>query len=314
MAQINVNDAVLSEVGKVIVGKDDVIRKIWIAVLSKGHVLLEDVPGTGKTTLAMAFSKVLGLDAKRIQFTPDTMPSDIIGFSVYENGNLKYKPGAVMTNILLADEINRTSAKTQSALLEAMEEGNATVDGITHQLPEPFIVLATQNPIGTAGTQNLPSAQLDRFLMKLSVGYPDHESQINMMKARHMGNPLDNVGKLLDAASLLDIISAVERTNIADPVYEYIVDICEATRNHEMVQLGVSPRASIALCRAVKAKAYTEGRDFVKFEDVKSMVPDVFSHRIVLSPRARLHDMTSDGVICEILEKVKAPVLSESNL
>ncbi len=311
METYEINERVLGEIKKVIVGKDEVIKKIWISILAKGHVLLDDVPGVGKTTMAMSFARVLGLDVKRIQFTPDTMPSDIVGFSVYDQGRLKYQEGAVMTNILLADEINRTSAKTQSALLEAMEEGHVTIDGVTHPLPEPFVVLATQNPVGSAGTQNLPSSQMDRFLMRLQIGYPDFQSQMELLKARHKGNPLDQVEKILSKEELKAVTAQVEEVYIADPVYEYVVKLCEATRHHELLKLGVSPRASLALCRAVKAKAFLENRDFVTLEDVADMVSDVFVHRLVLSSKARLHDQTASGIMNEIIENTEKPMIRE---
>ena len=197
-----VTEKILREVRKVIVGKDDVVEKVWISILAQGHVLLEDVPGVGKTTMALAFSKALGLETKRVQFTPDTMPSDIIGFSLPEQGRMVYQPGAVMTNLLLADEINRTSSKTQSALLEAMEEGQVTVDGVTHALPRPFIVIATQNPAGASGTQLLPDSQLDRFMVKLSLGYPEPQDELRMLRRKQKGNPLDGVQQALDKAGL----------------------------------------------------------------------------------------------------------------
>ena len=251
------------EVKKVIIGKDDVISKVLMAILAQGHVLLEDVPGVGKTTLAMAFARTLGLDTRRVQFTSDTMPSDIIGFSVYDmkSGELQYKPGAIMTNLLLADEINRTSSKTQSALLEAMEERQVTVDGITHPLQEPFIVLATQNPVGSAGTQMLPSAQMDRFLMRLSIGYPDHAGQIEIMKERHHANPLDTCSAVTDIPELKKLIEEVTQVHVADDIYSYIADLAEATRKNSYIQLGVSPRGALAVCRTAKAAAYMAGRD-----------------------------------------------------
>ena len=209
-----ITEQLLREVKKVIVGKDDVIERIWMSILARGHVLLEDVPGVGKTTMALAFARALGLEVKRVQFTPDTMPSDIIGFSVFQSGALGYQPGAVMTNLLLADEINRTSPKTQSALLEAMEEGRVTVDGVTRDLPSPFVVLATQNPVGSAGTQNLPSSQLDRFLMKLSMGYPDRVSQVNILKDRQGSDPLTTVEPVLDRETLETVIKVVEKLSL----------------------------------------------------------------------------------------------------
>ncbi|MDO4477642.1 MAG: MoxR family ATPase [Lachnospiraceae bacterium] len=305
---------VISEVKKVIIGKDEVLTKIWMAILSQGHVLLEDVPGVGKTTMALSFSKVLGLEVRRIQFTPDTMPSDITGFSVFDQGRLTYQPGAVMTNILLADEINRTSAKTQSALLEAMEEGQVTIDGETHALPDPFVVLATQNPIGSAGTQLLPNSQLDRFLMKLSIGYPDHQSQISLMRDRQEGNPLDNLKPLMTLEALTALIDQVAGIFISDNVFDYIASLCEATREHPMVQLGVSPRASLALCRVSRARAFVEGRDYVLPEDVMAVVKDVFCHRLALSSKARLNDYTPELVMDEILASVPAPDMTEKTL
>ncbi len=297
------------EVKKVIAGKDEQIRKLLMAILAQGHVLLEDVPGVGKTTMALAFARTLGLDTRRIQFTPDTMPSDIIGFSVYdkETGSLSYKPGAVMTNLLLGDEINRTSSKTQSALLESMEEGRVTVDGVTHNLPDPFVVIATQNPVGSAGTQQLPSSQLDRFLIKMSMGYPDRKSQVELMRDRHHENPLEQVCPVMDVDSLRRLIDEVAQVHLSDAIYEYIAEWVEATRDHVFVTLGISPRGALALCRAAKAYAYLEGRDYVIPEDVKAVVPDVFAHRLVLSSKARLHEYTAEQILEEIGEKITPP-------
>lgn len=309
-----ITEKIIKEVKKVIVGKDEVVSKIWTAILAQGHVLLEDVPGVGKTTMALSFAKALGLDEKRVQFTPDTMPSDIIGFSVFDKGNLVYQPGAVMTNLLLADEINRTSSKTQSALLEAMEEKHVTVDGVTHMLPVPFVVLATQNPVGSAGTQNLPNSQLDRFIMKLSMGYPDLKSQIDILRDRGYKNPLDDVEPIMTKDELVEVIHKVGETYIADSVYDYIARLAEATRNHAMIQLGISPRGALALCRVAKARAFVNQRDYVTPEDVKASVKDVFAHRLMLSSKARLNERTAEMLIDEILETVEQPVMTENNL
>ncbi len=297
---VEITERILGEVKKVILGKDDVIRQVFIAILSQGHVLLEDVPGVGKTTMALSFAKALGLDAKRIQFTPDTMPSDIVGFSVFQGKEAVYQPGAVMTNLLLADEINRTSSKTQSALLEAMEEGSVTVDGVTRPLPVPFCVLATQNPVGSAGTQNLPNSQLDRFLLKLKMGYPDKSSQIDILRDRGVEDPLQKVKAVADKTELLRAIDTVRKTHMDDAVYDYIVRLSEATRAHPLVQLGVSPRGALALCRAAKARAFVEKRDYVAPEDVTTMLPAVFAHRLILSPKARLNERTAEDIIAEI--------------
>ena len=306
-------DRIQQEISKVILGKDAVIRKVLLAILARGHVLLEDVPGVGKTTMANAFSKALGLSARRVQFTSDTLPSDIIGFSVFDkNSNaLVYQPGAIMTNLLLADEINRTTSKTQSALLEAMEEQQVTVDGVTHPLPVPFVVLATQNPVGSAGTQMLPASQLDRFLIKLSMGYPDRASQIALMRDRHHENPMDSVQPVLDTEALNGIIGEAMQVYIADTVYDYISSLVEETRDNPYVVLGVSPRGALALCRAAKANAYLEGRDYVVPEDVAAVFADVCAHRLVLSSRARLHEMTAEHITETILSEVKKPEIRE---
>lgn len=302
-----------NEVKKVIVGKEQVINKVLMAILSQGHVLLEDVPGVGKTTLATAFARTLGLDTRRIQFTSDTMPSDIIGFSVYDmqTGELQYKPGVIMTNLLLADEINRTSSKTQSALLEAMEERQVTVDGITRELSVPFIVLATQNPIGSAGTQMLPAAQLDRFLMKISMGYPNRASQIELMKERHHANPLDKVAAVADIPTLQELLKETTQIHIADSIYEYISELVEHTRENSYIQLGISPRGALAICRTAKACAYLKGRDYVIPEDVTEVFLDVGAHRVVLSAKARLHEYSAEWLLTEVINEVKRPEAKE---
>ena len=301
---------ILQEIEKVIVGKKENVEKILMAVLAGGHVLMEDVPGVGKTTTAMTFAKVLGLDTRRVQFTSDTVPSDIIGYSVYDKdtGEFVFKPGAVMTNLLLADEINRTSSKTQSALLEAMEELHVTVDGQTYALPKPFVVLATQNPVGSAGTQMLPSSQLDRFMIKLSMGYPDFESQVNILKERHSENPLNKIKAIVNIEKLQELIKETMKVEVADAVYEYVTRLTQATREHPMVQFGISPRGALAVCRMAKAYAYLQGRDFVIPEDVAAIFVDVCAHRLVLGTKARMMEEKPESVIASILQSVKMPV------
>ena len=300
---------ILQQVRTVVVGKDETVAKILMAILAGGHVLMEDVPGVGKTTTAMAFSRVLGLETRRVQFTSDTMPSDIIGFSVYdkEQGRLVYKPGAVMTNLLLADEINRTSSKTQSALLEAMEEKRVSVDGETHPLPEPFVVLATQNPAGSAGTQLLPNSQLDRFLIKLSMGYPDFRSQVNILRERHTEDPLDKLRAVTGAEELHRLKEETARVKISDAVYEYVTHLAEATRAHASVQLGLSPRGALAVCRMAKSRAYVSGRDYVTPEDVAAIFPDVCGHRLMLNAKARMLEQSPETVVREVLDGVDMP-------
>ena len=304
---------ILDEIEKVIIGKNEIVEKILMAVLAGGHVLMEDVPGVGKTTTAMTFARVLGLETRRVQFTSDTVPSDIIGFSVYdkEESRFVYKPGAVMTNLLLADEINRTSSKTQSALLEAMEERHVTVDGETYPLPEPFVVLATQNPVGSAGTQMLPNSQLDRFIIKLSMGYPDFESQVNILRERHTDNPLNRIRAVVTAEQLKELSCAAGAVEVKDSVYEYVTRLAQATRKHPLVQLGISPRGALAVCRMAKAYAFLAGRDYVVPEDVAAVFPDVCCHRLMLSTKARMMEESAFSVVHSVLDSVPMPVLKK---
>ena len=302
-------EKISNEVKGVIKGKDEVISKVMMAMLAKGNVLLEDVPGVGKTTMALAFARAMGLDTKRVQFTPDTLPSDIIGFSVYdkETGELSYKEGAIVTNLLLADEINRTSSKTQAALLEAMEEKKVTVDGVTRVLPDPFIVLATENPAGSAGTQMLPNSQLDRFMVKLSIGYPDVESQAEILADRHTENPVDNVSQVVTDEELKDMIQKANEVYIAKSVYEYVAKLVQKTREHDMVSLGVSPRGALSLCQMAKAYAFVNSRDFVTPDDIRAVFADVCGHRLMLNSKARLNELSAENILADIIKDVEIP-------
>ena len=304
------SERILSEVKKAIVGKDDVLARALMAILSRGHILLEDVPGVGKTTLALAFSRAMGIDYRRVQFTSDVVPSDIIGFSVYdkESGRLLFKPGAVLCNLLLADEINRTSSKTQSALLEVMEERQVTVDGQTHPVPDPFIVIATQNPVGSAGTQLLPQAQIDRFMVRLKMGYPDFNSQVNILRDRKSENPLSRVEQIASAAEVVQMQREVDNLRVADSILEYITHLCQATREHSVVQLGVSPRGALAVLKMSQARAYLAGRDYVVPEDAAEIFGDVCAHRLVLSPKAKISGVTQEEVIRQVLSTVRMPI------
>ena len=304
------SERILSEVKKAIVGKNDVLARALMAILSRGHILLEDVPGVGKTTLALAFSRAMGIDYRRVQFTSDVVPSDIIGFSVYdkESGRLLFKPGAVMCNLLLADEINRTSSKTQSALLEVMEERQVTVDGQTHPVPDPFIVIATQNPVGSAGTQLLPQAQIDRFMVRLKMGYPDFNSQVNILRDRKSENPLSRVEQVASAAEVVQMQREVDNLRVTDSILEYITHLCQATREHSVVQLGVSPRGALAVLKMSQAHAYLAGRDYVVPEDAAEIFGDVCAHRLVLSPKAKISGVTQEEVIRQVLSTVRMPI------
>lgn len=302
---------IMTEVQKVFIGKDDVIEKVLMTIYAGGHILLEDAPGVGKTTLALAFSRALGLQYKRIQFTPDTMPSDITGFSIYNKatGQFEYKPGAASCNLLLGDEINRTSPKTQSALLEVMEEGTVTVDGVSHVLPKPFICIATQNRFGAIGTQPLPDSQLDRFMVRLSIGYPDRDSQVDILKSRHGVGDMDNVQAVVTQDDIREVQNYLRSIKMTDEVLYYITDLCQATRQAELVELGVSPRGVNALCQMARARATLRQRDFVVPEDVQAVFLDVCAHRLVMRPQAKIEGVTAQQVLHEILRHVPAPEL-----
>ena len=301
---------IVSEVTKVIKGKDEIVRKVAMAVLARGNVLLEDVPGVGKTTMALAFAKAMGLETRRVQFTPDTMPSDIVGFSVYDSdtGGFVYREGAIMTNLFLADEINRTSSKTQAALLEAMEEKRVTVDGTTYDLPDPFIVLATENPAGAAGTQMLPNSQLDRFMVRLSIGYPDYNAHMEILESRQGADPMDSVEEIVSLEALRSMIDQVARVEVSHDVNDYIVRLVRATHGHQMVSLGINPRGALALARMAKASAFMEGRDYVVPSDVRAVLPDVFAHRLLLNSKAKLNELDATDIVARVVEDTPMPL------
>lgn len=300
---------IFEEVKKAVIGKDDIIHKILTIMLARGHVLLEDIPGVGKTNLALAFSKAMGLDTKRIQFTPDVMPSDVIGYSFYnqQTSQLEYKSGAAMCNLLLADEINRTSSKTQSALLEVMEEGRMSVDGMTHTTPQPFMVIATQNPFGSAGTQLLPQSQMDRFMACLSIGYPSKEAEIEILKRKQNHNPLDDIVTVSSPEQILKMQKEVNAVYLDESVYQYIVELIRATRSHSEILQGGSPRSTLALMQVAKATAYTHERDYVIPDDVASMFLDILSHRILLTNEARLDKSDPKKILTKILKEIPRP-------
>lgn len=293
---------VLEEVKKVIKGKEDIVEKVFMAILAKGHILIEDIPGVGKTTLALALSRAMSGEFKRLQCTPDVVPSDIVGFNMYikEKSKFEYIPGSVFTNIFLADEINRTSAKTQSALLEVMEEGQVTVDGVTHNLRKPFTVIATQNPAG-AGTQLLPQAQMDRFIIRVSMGYPDFDSQMELLRDRQLENPLDNVVKAVCAEDILIMQDEVEKVYTSDEILRYITMLTVATRQNPLITLGISPRGALALNRMAKANAYLNFRDYVVPEDIRAVFIYVCAHRLILSAKARIADMNPEDILRDIV-------------
>lgn len=300
---------VIDEVRKAVIGKDACVERVMMAILAGGHILIEDIPGVGKTTMALAFSRACAMSQNRVQFTPDVLPADITGFSIYrkDTGKFEYQPGAVMCNLFLADEINRTSPKTQSALLEVMEEGNVTVDGITRQVPKPFFVMATQNPIGSSGTQMLPESQLDRFMICISMGYPDIRNEIAILKDRSQGNPVDRIHPVIQVSDLLAMQEEVERIYIHDVIYNYIAELISLTRQHPMLELGVSPRGTIALTRMLKASAYLAGRNYVVPADVEKVFLPVNTHRVQLNSKARANHVTAEGVLEEILGSIPKP-------
>lgn len=299
------------EVKKSIIGKDDVIGKVLMAILSQGHILLEDIPGVGKTTLALSFSRAMSLQYNRMQFTSDVMPSDVTGFSIYNKatGALEYKPGAALCNLFLADEINRASSRTQSALLEVMEEGRITVDGITRPTPKPYLVIATQNPLGFAGTQMLPESQLDRFMISLSMGYPSLEDEVEIMKSRQEEDPLNTVRAVAGAEDICQLQRLARQVYISDAVYNYIARLSAATREDERIRLGISPRGSIALARMTKAAALLAGRDYAVPRDVRFIFSDVVRHRIVRSPQAKIGNVAVDALLEEVLKSVPEPAI-----
>ena len=301
-------NSVLNEIRKVVTGKDDCIYKAFAAILAGGHILIEDVPGVGKTTLATAFSNALSLVNHRMQFTPDVMPADILGFNMYqkETGKFVYYPGAIMCNLFLADEINRTSPKTQSALLEVMEEGNVTIEGKSREVPNPFIVMATQNPKGSSGTQLLPESQLDRFMICMSMGYPDLKDEVEILKGKSRSSVSD-VRPVLGKEQLIAIKEQVEQVHVSDKMYAYIAMLSQATREHAYIELGLSPRGSIACVRMAKAWAYLHNRNYVLPEDVVDIFMDVAKHRIVLNTKARVAHVSEAAVLEEIISQVRQP-------
>lgn len=303
-----------AEVSKVIIGKDDVVRKVIMSILANGHILIDDVPGVGKTSLAVAFGRVLGIEYNRIQFTPDILPSDIVGFSIYnkEQDKFVYMPGVLNnTNLLLADEINRTSSRTQAALLEAMEEKQVTVDGISHPLKNPFIVIATQNQVGAAGTQILPHAQMDRFLVRLSIGYPDRESEMKVIAERQTADPYAVLRRVMNPEILASLQEAVLDVTLKEPVVAYITDLVIASREDPRIELGISPRGGIAVSHMAKACALMSGRDYVTEDDVREVFCDACAHRIILTQKTRAAHQSSRDILEQILKTVKVPYAVE---
>ena len=301
-------EQVQAEVNKVIKGKEDVVKKVLAAVIAGGHILMEDIPGVGKTTLATTFAKSMSMHYKRVQFTPDVLPSDILGFSMYNSATkeFEYREGAVFTNLFLADEINRTSPKTQSALLEVMEEKTATVDGVTRPLPDPFVVIATENPYGSSGTQMLPESQLDRFMVCLSMGYPSHADAVAILKG-NAGKPLSKVQEVISMEEVLALRAMTNDLYVKDEIYEYIVNLVEATRTMEILSMGASPRGTIALLRMAKAMAVIDGRDYVCAKDVQDVARDVLGHRVKLSARGKAQGITMQQAIGMVIANVTAP-------
>ncbi len=298
--------SITDEIGKAVMGKRDVIRLLVVSITAGGHILLEDIPGVGKTTLAIALSKTLGLKYNRVQFTPDVMPSDIIGFNMYnqKTQSFEFIEGSANCNLFLADEINRTSSKTQSALLELMEEGRYTAEGVTRELPKPFVTIATQNPFGSAGTQRLPQSQIERFMVRMSMGYPSKEAEVEILKGAK-SNKLDILENIMTSGELLEYQNMAENCFVKDNIYAYIVDIVDATRNDPDIAIGISPRGSIALLKMAKANAVYNDRDYVVPEDITDIIKETASHRIELSAEGRAKGLSESEVIMDIVGSVR---------
>lgn len=297
---------IVDEISKVIIGKEEVIKRLVVSITAGGHILLEDIPGVGKTTLAVALSKALGFNYNRVQFTPDVMPSDIIGFNMYnqKSRTFEYVKGAAVCNLFLADEINRTSSKTQSALLELMEEGKYTVEGITRELPKPFVTIATQNPFGSAGTQRLPQSQIERFMIRMSMGYPDVDAEIEILKGAK-SDKLSIINNIMTSGELIEYQKMAEECFVKDNIYRYIVDIVNETRSNPYIAIGISPRGSIAILKMAKANAIFNDRDYVVQQDIIDIISETSSHRIELSAEGKAKGFTENQVIAEIIKNIK---------
>ena len=307
---MNIIQKIINELRKAVQGKDQVLIWVLMTLLANGNILLEDIPGVGKTNMALAFSRALGLEYGRVQFNPDVLPSDITGYSVYqkETGRMLYQKGAILCNLFLADELNRATSRTQSALLEAMEEGQVTVDGVSHPLPRPFTVIATQNPTGAAGTQLLPDSQMDRFTVRLSVGYPQPKDELDMVLARQGGvNPLNAVRQVVTAAELVSMQEAVGKIYMKESLIAYVVSLVSATRQHPQISRGASPRATIALTSMAKSHAYLSGRNYVVPQDVQRVFLPVITHRLILTPEAEVNGRKTSEIAKEILESAFVP-------
>ena len=300
---------VVNEVKKAVVGKDETVIKTLLAVLARGHVLLEDIPGVGKTTMAIAFSKALGLKYNRVQFTPDVMPSDLTGFSLYNKaaGQMEYQPGALLCNLFLADELNRATSRTQSALLEAMEEGRVTVDGVSRPVPDPFLVIATQNPAGASGTQLLPDSQLDRFALRLTMGYPAPADEMELLQRKMRGGIMESVAQVSDREQLAYLRGLVDRVFVDDAILDYILRLVRATRSHPQLAQGASPRAAISVAGLCRSSAFLRGRDYVVPEDVNFIWVDAIAHRLVLPAGAVGGAQRACDIASEVLSATRAP-------
>jgi len=309
MENSNIMQRIADNIGKVMVGQSGAAKLMVVSLAAGGHVLIEDVPGIGKTTMANALAKSIGVSFNRIQFTPDILPSDITGFSMYnpKTGEFEYKQGSIMSNIVLADEINRTSPKTQASMLEVMEERHVTVDGVTYNVPEPFMVIATQNPVEYMGTYPLPEAQLDRFLMRITMGYPKSDDEVNILYRFMKENPLDELEPVADGNQVKELRKQVRDIHVDRAIGEYIVEIVQSTRRQEHVALGCSPRASLYLMRASQALALFSGRDYVIPDDVKSLVIPVLAHRVILKQEAKLRKITAESILSDIVKNIRVP-------